>query len=153
MLSMPPASITWLVPALSWSWANMMALRPLPHILLMVVQAVDSASPAPNAAWRAGAWPWPAISTLPMMTSSISSALRPARSTVALIATLPSWLADREENTPSMPPMGVRATEAMTMGSWDMAIPTGWGNSGGGLSLKPFSYSKAAHLRESEHRA
>jgi hypothetical protein len=32
---------------------------PEPHILLMVVQPTPSGKPAPSAAWRAGAWPWP----------------------------------------------------------------------------------------------
>ena len=50
--------------------ANIAAFMPEPHILLMVVQPVASGSPAPRAAWRAGAWPCPAGSTQPMMTSS-----------------------------------------------------------------------------------
>ena len=38
----------------------MAAFMPEPHILLIVVQPVASGRPAPSAAWRAGAWPWPA---------------------------------------------------------------------------------------------
>jgi hypothetical protein len=59
---------------------------PEPHTLFTVVQPAASGRPAPSAAWRAGAWPWPAGSTQPMITSSTCSGLRPARSTAALIA-------------------------------------------------------------------
>ena len=90
MDSMPPATITVLVPASSKSLASIAAFMPEPHILLMVVQPTPSGSPAPSAAWRAGAWPWPADSTLPMMTSCTSSGFSPARSTAALIAAAPS---------------------------------------------------------------
>src|SRR5450631_4489896 len=41
----------------------------------------------------------------------------PARSTAALIATLPSWCAARALKSPSRPPIGVRAAETMTMES------------------------------------
>jgi hypothetical protein len=53
-----------------------------------------------EAAWRAGAWPWPAGSTQPMITSSTCSGLRPARSTAALMATLPSWAQVSEAKSP-----------------------------------------------------
>ena len=53
----------------------MAAFIPEPHILLIVVQPVPSGSPAPSDAWRAGAWPWPAGSTQPMITSCTSSGL------------------------------------------------------------------------------
>ena len=69
MDSMPPAIITSLVPASSRSLASMVAFMPEPHILLTVVQPADSGRPPPRAAWRAGAWPWPAGSTQPKMTS------------------------------------------------------------------------------------
>ena len=57
------------------SWANIAAFMPEPHILLTVVQPVASGRPAPSDAWRAGAWPCPAGSTQPMMTSSTCSGL------------------------------------------------------------------------------
>ena len=41
----------------------------------------------------------------------------PARSTAALIATLPSWCAASALKSPSRPPIGVRAAETMTMES------------------------------------
>ena len=51
----------------------MTVFMPEPHILLTVVQGTDCGSPAPSAAWRAGAWPWPAGSTQPISTSLTSS--------------------------------------------------------------------------------
>ena len=73
------------------SCASIAAFMPEPHILLIVVAPVASGSPAPSAAWRAGAWPWPAGSTQPISTSSIASGATPARSTAARIAAAPSW--------------------------------------------------------------
>jgi hypothetical protein len=129
MLSMPPATITRFVPALSRSCASMIAFMPEPHILLMVVQPVAFGRPAPRTAWRAGAWPWPAGSTQPRMASSTSSGFTPARSTAALTAAAPSCGAPSVANCPCMAPIGVRAMEAMTMESAaDMA--SGSGNSG-----------------------
>src|SRR5262245_23132643 len=57
-----------------------------------------------------------------MITSCTSSAFRPARSTAALMAVAPSWAEVNGLRTPCMPPMGVRATEAMTISDDDMAI-------------------------------
>ena len=68
----------------------MTAFIPEPHILLSVVAGTLSGSPARNPAWRAGAWPWPAGSTQPIISSSTSSAGRPARSSAARMATPPS---------------------------------------------------------------
>ncbi len=65
--------MTRLLPAFSRSCASMVAFIPEPHILLIVVQPVVKGKPAPSAAWRAGAWPRPAGSTQPMITSSIAS--------------------------------------------------------------------------------
>jgi hypothetical protein len=100
MLSMPPATTTRPLPARSWSWAIIAVFMPDPHILFSVVQGTDFGSPAPKAACRAGAWPCPAPSTLPISTSSTSSAATPARSKAALIATAPSWLAVAPESSP-----------------------------------------------------
>jgi hypothetical protein len=58
-----------------------------------------------------------------MMTSSTCAGFKPARSTAALMATLPNWAQVREAKSPMKPPMGVRAAETMTMGS-DMTIPS-----------------------------
>ncbi len=69
--SMPPATYTSPSPARIAAAANMIDLRPEPQTRLIVVAGVVSASPARSSAWRAGAWPAPACSTWPMMTSSI----------------------------------------------------------------------------------
>src|SRR5688572_19251226 len=115
--SMPPATTTVELPAVSESKAIIAAFMPEPHILLIVVAGVDLSSPAPRAAWRAGAWPWPAPSTLPKMRSSTSEGFTPACSTAALIATAPSCEALIELNLPCMDPMGVRLAPTMTMDS------------------------------------
>ena len=60
-------------PARIWSPASITAFMPEPHILLTVVAGTLSAMPAPTAAWRAGAWPRPAGSTQPKITSSTAS--------------------------------------------------------------------------------
>jgi hypothetical protein len=117
MLSMPPATITLALPAASMSCANIMARMPLPHILVSVTAPVLSGRPARRMAWRAGAWPWPAIRQLPNSTSSTASPGTPARATAAWMATAPSSQAARLAKSPSRPPMGVRAADTMTMGS------------------------------------
>ena len=117
MLSMPPASITLALPLASASQANIIARMPLPHILLSVTAPVESGRPARRMAWRAGAWPWPAIRQLPISTSSMLSPGTPARSTAARMATAPSSQAASEEKSPSKPAIGVRAAETMTMES------------------------------------
>ena len=50
--------------------ASITAFNPEPHTLLMVREPTLSESPPFNAAWRAGAWPMPALTTHPMMHSS-----------------------------------------------------------------------------------
>ena len=85
--------MTSLTPATIRSWASMVAFMPLPHILLTVVQPASHGMPAPCAAWRAGAWPSPAGSTQPMMTSSISSPATPDRFRAPSMATAPSAVA------------------------------------------------------------
>ena len=114
---MPPATMISLLPARIRSCASMVAFMPEPHTLLIVVQPADSGRPAPSAAWRAGAWPTPAGSTQPMITSSTCSGLRRARSTADLMATAPSCGVVRLARSPWKPPSGVRATETMTTGS------------------------------------
>src|SRR3989344_7475995 len=122
MLSMPPAITTSTLPASSESWASIVASMPEPHILLRVVQRVALSSPAPSAAWRAGAWPRPAGSTQPNSTSSTASLAMPARSTAARIAAEPSCGAVRPLRSPWNPPMGVREALTITMGSL-MTLP------------------------------
>src|SRR6187401_267195 len=113
--SMPPATTMVELPEESESNAIIAAFMPEPHILLIVVAGVDLSRPAPSAAWRAGAWPWPAPSTLPKIRSSTSLGFTPACSTAALMATAPSWEALIELNLPCMDPMGVRLAPTMTM--------------------------------------
>src|SRR3954464_7131486 len=96
---------------------------PEPHILFTVVQPVASGSPAPSEAWRAGAWPWPAGSTQPMMTSCTSSGRIFARSTAARIAAAPSSGAAKLFSSPWKAPIGVRAAETITIGSGFMEQP------------------------------
>ena len=69
--SMPPATTMSALPAAMRSCASIVAFMPEPHTLLIVVAPVASGRPAPRMAWRAGAWPWPACSTLPISTSSM----------------------------------------------------------------------------------
>ena len=117
MLSMPPATMMSALPAMSASCASMAASIAEPHILLTVVQPVANGKPAFSEACRAGAWPCPAGNTHPMMTSSTASAAMPARSTAALIATLPRSLADKDAKSPCRPPIGVRTAPTIAMGS------------------------------------
>ena len=71
------------MPARIWSAASITAFMPEPHILLTVVAGTLSAMPAPTAACRAGAWPRPAGSTQPKITSSIASGARPESASAA----------------------------------------------------------------------
>src|SRR5580698_7432617 len=88
-----------------------------PHILFTVVLGVLVGNPAPNAAWRAGAWPSPADSTQPMITSSTSDALTPESDRAALIAAAPSCGAVTAVNAPWKAPTGVRRALKITTGS------------------------------------
>ena len=90
--------------------ANMIAFRPEPQTRLIVVAGVVSARPARSSAWRAGAWPDPAPSTWPMMTSSMGAPPgTEARSTAARMAVAPSSTAGTPASAPPNLPMGVRA--------------------------------------------
>src|SRR3954467_5769051 len=99
------------------SWANIAAFMPEPHILFTVVQPAASGRPAPSDAWRAGAWPRPAGSTQPMITSCTSSGRSFARSTAARMAAAPSSGAAKLFSSPWKAPIGVRAAATMTIGS------------------------------------
>src|SRR5262249_40308539 len=106
---------TLALPVESSSKAIIAAFMPEPHILFTVVAGVCLSRPAFNAAWRAGAWPWPACSTQPKITSSTSVGFTPACSTAALMAVAPSSDAETELNFPCMAPIGVRLAPTMTM--------------------------------------
>ncbi len=95
MLSMPPAT-TYLKSPQRRSLAAIIAARmPEPQTLLRVMAPVATGQPAAIAAWRAGACPWPAVRTHPMLTCWISSGVRPARSMAAAIARAPRACAGR----------------------------------------------------------
>src|SRR5438270_303852 len=73
MLSIPPTAKARASPArIAWS-ARTTALSPEPQTLLIVVAPTCGGMSAPMAAWRAGAWPRPALTTFPINTSSRSS--------------------------------------------------------------------------------
>ena len=78
----------------------MTAFNPEPHILLMVRHSTESGRPAPNAACLAGAWPCPAESTLPIITSSMEFKSTLVSSKTALIAVDPNLDADTEDRFP-----------------------------------------------------
>src|SRR5215475_10094425 len=114
MDSMPPATTMSNSPArISWS-ASAIASRPDRQTLLTVSAGVLIGIPAFTAAWRAGIWPAPACRTWPMMTYCTCSGLTPARWRAALIATPPSWVAEKSLRLPSSFPIGVRAPFTIT---------------------------------------
>src|SRR6266480_2815408 len=122
MDSMPPATMISLVPQARRSCANIAAFIPEPHILFTVVQPAASGKPAPSEAWRAGAWPCPAGSTQPMITSCTSAGEIPARSTAARSAAAPSSGAPKPFSSPWKAPIGVLAAATMTIGSGCMEL-------------------------------
>src|SRR3954471_23347332 len=144
MLSMPPATITSWLPASSMSRANIAAFMPEPHILDSVTAPALLGRPPLNAAWRAGAWPWPAIRQLPNSTSPTASAGMPARSTAALMAAPPRSCAERVEKSPWNAPIGVRAALTMTTAS---AMVCSFGDHGKGVvDGAAFLAGDAAHV-------
>ena len=81
--------------------------------LFTVVHSVESGSPAALAACRAGAWPIPADSTLPIQHCSTAALSTPALASAAEMATAPSCGAVSGAREPLKPPMGVRAAATM----------------------------------------
>ena len=95
--------------------------------------------PALMEACRAGFWPAPAARICPRITSDTSPASTRARSSTALIATLPSSCAGRLASAPLKEPTGVRAALAITMVDWSLFIVNsaeGFGLAGRGLCRK-----------------
>src|SRR5690349_3264875 len=111
---MPPETMMSASPARIACAPSITALSPEPHTLLMVVAGTVGATPPLIMAWRAGAWPSPPCATLPMKTSSGSSAFTPARSMAALMAKPPSSGALNEDSEPRNLPIGVRAPLTIT---------------------------------------
>ena len=88
MDSWPPATTMRLSP-LRIAWApSATARRPEPHTMLMPQAGVPMGRPAAMEAWRAGFWPWAAVSTWPRITSLTSPPSTLARSSAARIGDL-----------------------------------------------------------------
>ncbi len=130
MLSMPPATTYLKSPQRRSLAAIITARMPEPQTLFKVMAPVAAGQPAPRAAWRAGACPWPAVSTQPMLTCWISSGVRPARSMAADIARAPRACAGSPESAPWNVPMGVRTALRMTTSSMTSPVTDSWGIAG-----------------------
>src|SRR3954463_10331021 len=112
---MPPPTPTSTSPA-RIAWSRMTeARRPDAQTLLIVSEETSFGMPASICAWRDGIWPWPACRTWPMTTCSTRSGATSARSSAALIAVPPSFVASSVESPPPSLPMGVRAVPRMTV--------------------------------------
>src|SRR5205814_5776881 len=113
--SIPPATAMSMSPTrMPWS-ASITAFSPEPHTLLIVSAATWSGRPPFSAACRAGFWPRPADTTLPMMHSSTTAGSMPARRTASATASAPSCVADSDFSAPRNLPVGVRTAETMTV--------------------------------------
>src|SRR4051812_28018321 len=111
---MPPATITSLSPvAMAWA-ASITALSPEPQTMLTVRAATRSGSPPRSAACRAGFWPRPAPTTLPMMHWSTCRESIPARRTASATTIAPSSGALKSLSAPRNLPVGVRTALTMT---------------------------------------
>src|SRR5262245_22048314 len=111
---MPPATATSMSPTrIAWS-AIITAFRPDPHTLLIVSAATRSGRPPLSAACRAGLWPSPAETTLPMMHSSTIPGSMPARRTASRTTIAPSSGAVNPLSTPRNLPVGVRTALTIT---------------------------------------
>ena len=111
---MPPATAIPISPTAMACAASITALSPEPQTLLTVSAATWSDRPPWSAAWRAGAWPTPAETTLPMMASSTSAGSMPARRTASRMAMAPSCGAVKPLSDPRNRPVGMRTADAMT---------------------------------------
>src|SRR5687767_3567329 len=112
--SMPPATAMSMSPTVMPCAASITALSPEPQTLLMVSAATSLLKPPIKAACRAGAWPTPADSTLPIMHSSTAAGSTPARATASRTAIAPSCGAWRDFRAPRNLPDGVRTALTMT---------------------------------------
>ncbi len=123
MLSCPPAIMIEASPSRIACAASATARRPEPQTWLMVMAVRSVGMPALTAAWRAGFWPWPAVSTWPKISSLISSAATPAESSAARMATRPSSCAGVVAKLPRKLPTGVRRAEVITMSDMMLFVP------------------------------
>ncbi len=121
--SMPPATKRSFDPARRRSWANSTDFIPEPQTLLIVVHGTPSGRPALMDACRAGACPSPAGRTHPISSSWTDAGSIFARSTAAWMAAPPSSGAVNDANSPWKPPIGVRAADMITTGSFVFVMP------------------------------
>jgi hypothetical protein len=119
MDSMPPAITTSWSPRRTALAASWMAFRPLPQTLLMVRAEMLEGRPPRRAAWRAGAWPTPALTTLPKM-ASVGAAPGTAATRAFTTWAARSGAASGAK-APWNRPMGLRRDLRMT--AWDMEAP------------------------------
>ncbi len=124
---MPPVTTTSTSPARIIESAISIARIDDAHTLLIVSAGVSFGSPAPIAAWRAGAWPAPPCSTWPMIAYCGSVASTPMRSSAALITIAPSSVASYFASPPPSLPNGVRTAATMTLRPSISARTTGRG--------------------------
>ena len=102
-------------PSLEFLWRPRKEFRTaLESVSGDVTAQVETGRSALITAWRAGACPIAAESTLPTMARSICPGSAPARFTASRIATAPRSDAEREAKAPWKLPMGVRTALAMT---------------------------------------
>ena len=88
----------------------------------MVVHSVVSDSLASRAACRAGAWPTPAESTLPIQHCSTADESTPAFESAPVIAAAPSCGAVSGARLPLKPPIGVRTALTMQTSRGEAAV-------------------------------
>ena len=113
MLSIPPVTTRSDRPNCICCAPKAVAFMPEAHTLFTVTASVSYGMPANTAACRAGAWPTPAESTLPIYTSSMCAGSVPAAVQAARMASAPSRVAERVESRPISPPMGVLLADTM----------------------------------------
>ena len=114
MLSWPPAATISASPSwICWD-AKATARSPEPQTWLMFQAALSVGRPALIWAWRAGFWPWPAVSTWPRIVSSTSDLSIPARVTNASSTAVPRSCAGVLAKAPPKLPTAVLAAEAIT---------------------------------------
>src|SRR5262249_39264228 len=116
--------------------ASPTAFKPEPQTLLTVIAATRWGSPPRSPAWRAGFWPRPACTTLPMMISSTCWGSIPARRTASATTLAPSSVADKGARPPWNFPMGLRTALKMT-GCSMMSSPCGGPNATDGWWAAP----------------
>ncbi len=111
---MPPATMMSASPNIIACAASITALSPEPHTLLIVIHSTVSGNPANKAACRAGACPTPAVRMQPIITSSMSLFLSPARLIASSTTIAPRRVADNELRLPPKEPIGVLQPLAIT---------------------------------------